>query len=1191
MGSYSDFRKGQAKGPAAPKSEFTTLGFLQNMVGDLGEIGAGLGSLGINLVKDVAGETAQDFTQILPESLEYNHSSTIDDILEAAPKAIVGDYKKRYGSGLDQFALSTYEDPLAFLGDVATVLSAGGYAAARGAQAASRVPAVAEDLARLGRLSQLGIEGAGTGGWEAGRVARVADKILPGLKDRAALEAAGVESKVPLAGTRKVLDPATGRTISEEARLFNPYRRAFRENITEAVSKGSIGRYEKELNRLQELVDSGDATRQQQADLALLGDVIERAQGAGIKRIYQPANIESLGSGVRKIASQRKVRKATQELIGESTFAHVGARDQFTKSLTEKLENLDEAQADNFHVTMQFDTPQSHGRVPFDELSTRLDEIAEQSPKGRELADALEADVELVNTIDMPGSLVNERVTQQATKDYLDSLKQEGRTFEQLFVSHVDQLDDAERAALDSFVTNRVQNTSEKAKRYLEGVSEGYLSETPETSALSDAFDDVNVLRHRELTKAFSAEKGADAYADAFDYSYQPLQLALERRIAGHLPNKNAPFEQIVNDLYEKLGSPKEVPSTLEIDDAMQALGRKMPGYFPKIFPTGNRSDFLMKIGGQTRGLRSRSYPARFKKGEGVLLRDFLQGQKKSYVTNPAEAYTRAASQIIRHQETEKFIEEFATSLGRPVQAWEQLGEGEALVNLDAVKMMLRKNSESLKRVDDYIQAGQEIDKAFVKGVRESLDGIPDEMRQLLSEQGRLYAVPKVAAKQLEALARQSVGGKSMRLFFDGPVNLWRNLTLYFRPGYYLNNALGNTTFLKLQGGKMSGVFRQLDRRYLADVRAAIPEDILPEVESGFYSDVSQRTTNLGEAANTATGRAITRVKSSTPGRGAGRVRDELQDFNAGLENLYRRESYLTAVEKQASERGVKLAGTSLFRSKKRLEQIAEFGADPQIAKRALDDLNATMNNYNALAPWERNYVRRFIAPFYPFYKHSARTLISMPFKHPAKARLLDWFYEVDKEMQDLGPLPEWLESSVPIGPGADEGETRFASTRGSNPFQGVTENPLSLLNPFLQVGLEQTTGRDTFTGRDFTKSGVYNDPISGQQFQMDENGIPQPLERRFGNLLAPVTPGAVETVAQMVPFVDLYRDLRSEGARYSAEDEVMTDPNTGEVRYPTDPIQELLKYIGVSTLDFNVPEYQAKLTEAQRRALGALTP
>lgn len=1156
---------------------FNFLTAVSNIPGDLVEIGQGVGTLGLAGLQDVGNLAVEAGTLGL-----VDRDQKLDDVFKSLvgigqPSVLKADYQQRYGS-VEGFSEGLEEDPLAFIMDALAVATGGGALAAKGAGVAAKGGAVADDLARLASDPLADI----------GRTAERVDRILPGAK-QAAVE--GDAFRGTLGGTRNVLDP-TGTRVIQEQRYVNPVRRVIQEQGIHRLTRLPTKKLAKTRDNLKELVDQGRASSDVIADYALLDKATKISETHGIRRTMAPTNVSftSLPSP-RRSFSDVALRSSTAKWLSKVTGRHMVARDKFTSEVSERLKPVNEAlgarAADNFHVHMQFDTPHSTGRVAFDEIENALAEP--KTLRAKELAATVTDDIASVRkfTEEMTdlGTFKETPTGLTLTHEFLRGLKQNGREFTQ-GKRYIDQLSPEETAVLDAKLTDYSVQASEKARRYVESLTET-LGESDDI--LSNAVDDVNLLRHNRMTRSWVGDKGPQKYVDAFDHSYMPLQRALKHKIEGRLKSE-APFTGVVDELYEALGNPTEVPTTLQIDDAMRTIGRKAPGYFPHFFPSGNKSDFLMKTGGSPNRLRPRSQPGVYKRSEGRLMDDFLEGNRRAYVTNPAEAYTRAASQIIRLEETEKFITDLVTHYGRPIDSFEEANrQAETVINLDGAKMPMRLQRELLEETDDYLASGQEIDKSLAEAIKSSLNKVPEELEP--AAYGQLYAVPKRVGQQLQVQAKGAPGGKGVRLFHDGPVNMWRQYVLYTRPAYYVNNILGNTTFLKLQGGSLTGVMRQaVSKKYRDRVINAIPEDIRPQVMQGFHSDASQRARHMGEAGETTIGRGAMAVKESRVGRATGRVRDALQRFNSEIENAYRRESAMTAIEKQMSKAGVKKTGASFARSQKRLEKMAEFGADPKVSARVIDDVNKTMNDYLALQPFERNVVRRFIAPFYPFYKHSAITLAKMPFEHPGKARMLDLVAKVQEDMQaELGPIPEWLEGFLPVGDGATPGSSRFLSPRGANPFAGVFEAPLAQMSPAIQMAYEQTSGRDPFTGREFTFPDVYSDPYSGEKFTLDDSGQVVPVEKGFGGIRSETAPSILESLLGVAPPpLQLARDISTEGSRYTGSGEVVTDAQ-GNAVYPNDPLQDVLRWFGVSTVDYNLGRYQDRLGDARSRAANQL--
>lgn len=1179
------------------------------MVGDLGEIAGGLGTLALSGARDTIGEGLELASDAAPGPGFYEHSSSLDDLVKAAPGVMAQDYKKRYGSGLDQAALSAYEDPLALLGDVATLLTFGGYGAAKAAQVGSRTSStVADDLARLAAGSTD----------DVGRAARVANKILPGLKDRALVEQMGHKWQGPLAGTRNVLSP-DGQRVVEVAREFNPVRRAARENVWDRALTRPVKALEAERDaKIESVLGEGatidDVARRSERttpttvemDALLLDRSVKLARANNIERATRP----SVASGV--FGRHGQIGRLVNRITGDSKTHHIAARDEAMREWQEVFSPLPDDELKTFHTKLQVDVPDAIApRLDFDTVTRALDsaEVA-NTPMGQRLRDAVTPYVARIREMEQelstmgPEAMVRGNSHELAIRrlaeldgDRATSRNGVGFNKEDSALGH--QLAatpqsawTAEQAEIAKGMTKRYRRQLERegfqvgdlgdvlspgerlirevdaGKRVIEAVAGEPLAAWGRdfNDLGAKVMDDVRLLNFQRQGSRLLEDGGS--FETLFRRQFLPLRVA-EKRLHG-------------------LDSFEEATDPFILDDTLKAAGKKTPVYYPHYEElTKNPSAFLMST--NLRGARRNAQVSGFKKSQGVAFENHLKGIKDAYVKDPVEAYSRLAAEITKHDEMNHWIRNIAESVGRPVTALDEIGSGEVVMNLDGVNMAIRRRRTAMELMHENLEGGMEMDAAFADAV-EQLFATPErDVAEALATRGSLIAIPKAAAKKIQVQSSLAFNNAGMRLLWDAPHNAWRAATLYAHPAYYINNAFGNTSFLKLQGGKLTGVVRQLGPRYRRALKEAIPDEALPDIETGFFSNPLQRSTHLGVAEGTTPGQVLKGVKQSRVGRATGKAQTMGQRLNTAIENAFRRESFITGVEQEAAKRGVRLAGNSFIRSHKRLNAISELGTNPNVAKKALDAMDDTMNNYMRLSSFERNIVRRFFIPFWPFYKHASRTLITMPYKHPAKARLLEWIDLTSQEMDEHGERPEWLDDMEVIGEGSIPGTLRFQSSRGANPVAGVSESPMGLLNPVLQMGLEQVTGRDTFTGRQFSAGDVYNDPITGQQFRIDpESGEAELLERRFGGLQAPVTPSLTESLISSVRPIDTIRDLLGGGARYTASGRVIRDEN-GEPLYPHDALQELLKLVGFSTIDYDLGNYQEKFGEAQQRATSAL--
>jgi hypothetical protein len=511
--------------------------------------------------------------------------------------------------------------------------------------------------------------------------------------------------------------------------------------------------------------------------------------------------------------------------------------------------------------------------------------------------------------------------------------------------------------------------------------------------------------------------------------------------------------------------------------------------------------------------------------------------------------------------------------------------------------------------LQSLIEAGDELDDLVLANkLRKAVAHSQDEVADLLDRVNRqvgltkngveLWAVPKVVMNRIEASVSPRLGMKT-RLAWDTPLQTWRALVLQGSPRWVINNVIGNFIFLKMQGGRLSDVLRQMNPRYRAKLDLVIGKQQLPAVTQGLVDSLP--TTHLGIAAETKVGRAYTAIGQSGPVRmSRALVGEPMKRLNNAIEDAFRRASYLTAAERTAVQAGVKQAARRFWTSKNSLDTVARVGIDEKLAMKAIDEMNYFMNDYSFLTPFGRQIMRRFLVPFWSFYRHVGKLLLTFPVTHPARAQVLGWLTQTAEEMsQEFGPMPEWATGAVPLGPGNEPGETRFLSTAGPNPFSGFARqfNAASMLAPPWKVLIEQSMGRSTLTGRAFSDPQVITPFGSDRNYRViqrpDGSYTTKPVDR--------VAPSLIEHLLQQVPQYELAKDVIAGGRTYDTSslydvirarmDEdaiggVIRDPATGQARYPTDIPQRILSFGGLSTFDINQVEEGIRQREESLMAI-----
>ena len=500
------------------------------------------------------------------------------------------------------------------------------------------------------------------------------------------------------------------------------------------------------------------------------------------------------------------------------------------------------------------------------------------------------------------------------------------------------------------------------------------------------------------------------------------------------------------------------------------------------------------------------------------------------------------------------------------------------------------------------------------------------------------YAVPKVIAKRMDDMSKFHLGWKA-RIFWDSPLNVWRSFVLALSPRWIMYNLLCNTTFLALQGvgpqafidaARLTGggtakkmanglantkvgrsiieglggnpeTLKNWTPHFLKQVEDMMKKfrdsgdpdlmDLPGRIAGGFFSDVSSQLRHFGVADQTEYARMGRYVMKNKIVKGGSKFADRMKNFNEMVESSFRTASFLRSAERQMAEQGAKKAGSAFIKSQKRLEHIAEFGLkDTDAIGRALEETNYFFNDYFTMGPTERNVVKRYIMPFWSFYKHQLKLLLTYPIEHPLKAQVLRYSGEVSKDIaQSYGLVPDWMIGSVPMGEGP-RGQEKFLNTSSANPFSGFLQGPEGIaggLAPQLRGAYEMASGRDIVTSKPFTSPDTITPIGSKTPYKVnEETGEIEPTV---------VRPKPWEILAQQFPQAQLIGDVISGGANYdtgglSPLGGPRIDTPAGNAMFPQSRLQPILAYAGLSLRDFDQQGFiQRELDFEQAALVGAL--
>jgi hypothetical protein len=661
-------------------------------------------------------------------------------------------------------------------------------------------------------------------------------------------------------------------------------------------------------------------------------------------------------------------------------------------------------------------------------------------------------------------------------------------------------------------------------------------------------------------------------------------------------------------------------PDVKLLDDAFHRAGIAQPVYYPyiDISRPGMHEFFPSR---RLAGANKIAADPSEKQFMGVLLRE------GSYVMDPLEAWNRRAARRAREVNTYESMMTRISQMGRQVQSKEELPPGWVAISPDALFMNHRAHLRFQTAVENYRLNGLDVDDAVARALDDVGNEAIDSVDTLLkSQKPVMYAIPKAVADEMSGAARwaQVASPKLVRSAFDPMMNAWRGIVLTGSPRWIVNNVLGNITFGAMQGVKTMDVMRLLTerfRRLAADwasrhgevgravaellggtdyrkkslVRAVkdLEEAGNIQIGSGFFESPQERyIARLGEAADTATGRWVERFRTSTSRAATWprRYSDSVRRLNGEIEEAFREASFLAGVEKIQGRGALHRTLRSFDSAQRRITDIMENGYSESIARKAMEDVYHFYGDYTALGPFERHVMRRFLMPFYGFWKHTVKLLFTFPIEQPFRAEVFRMISKAQEEMiEQYGPMPEWLErTGIPQGPpGA---EVPFLLSAGANPFTGATQDPVSMLSPPIKMVLERSLGRNLFTGKRFSDANTIMPFGSDQAYALNpETGEVEPVA-------APV-PGLLESALQQLPQYNLVKDALAGGATYDTATlpdvmqgkGVIRDLETGEPRYPTGWAEALSKFMGATNLTYDLGSYQEQLTEDQKAVVREL--
>jgi hypothetical protein len=539
--------------------------------------------------------------------------------------------------------------------------------------------------------------------------------------------------------------------------------------------------------------------------------------------------------------------------------------------------------------------------------------------------------------------------------------------------------------------------------------------------------------------------------------------------------------------------------------------GLPMPDYFPET-KINTVSGYAQR--GAMQSLRGASRPKSTLAARGLLW------ETQNYDKNVVDVYTRAADTWARHEDVGDFARVLVDRYGRPVtrveaSLWNQLDHPhEVLYSLKTVKQQLGLKGQL--EVDTLANISQGMSpEAAIRTAMESLKaGAIDGLDNFNSD---VVAMPKSVVEAMKAQATYQLGNSGALQGYNSLMSLWKKAVLSLTPRWLVNNLVGNNFFMGIAdpAAMRYALAQQLDRGTRAALEQLFGTKIIEGIEQGFWKDLDNAKQFGAQVPN------AFKLENRVPGpvyRPLKKFSDWMYHFNTVKEQAARRGVFLSAAGNAAVAGWIKGFRTS----DGLLKQIFEKGVTKVDLVRAITAVNRTLGDFERFGPVEQYIVRRFLFPFYGFYRHAVKFTARMPFEHPLKATILRQIDELDKQM--YADYPDYLQGAVRLGElGPNDLMLRLQRLNPLASLVGDKMPILSSLNPLLKIFLERQTGIDTFTGQPFTKPGDVFD-VGGTKWEIlrDGNGAPIGVRRVTGQVL----PGYLQHFGGLIPQLPLISSL-----------------------------------------------------------------
>lgn len=314
------------------------------------------------------------------------------------------------------------------------------------------------------------------------------------------------------------------------------------------------------------------------------------------------------------------------------------------------------------------------------------------------------------------------------------------------------------------------------------------------------------------------------------------------------------------------------------------------------------------------------------------------------------------------------------------------------------------------------------------------------KLPKLLNNDERIW-IPKTIAKNLDRYYHPNPGEL---LGAVSAVNgIFRTAVLPFSVRWQVNNTIGGAivTAITNPGAFLKIVeARKVIKAWKEGVDGALPEEvgyglgsIRKEIAASKYSVASY---SHGERV----GSLYQKIQESKLKQAGSAAAQKMYDANSFMDETFKVMTYLNKRD-GALRRGA-----------------GKMAAD----EAGLSAVNQYFQNWNSLTPIERQLLRE-VFPFYAFTSYAMRFIMNYPGTHPLRASIMANMAEA--EVKDMNQaLPPEMMDYLAVGPMDENGDQRFLSLRGLNPFSDTADSFtltgfLSGINPIGQAVVKSLGG------------------------------------------------------------------------------------------------------------------------------------